>query len=89
MQANLQVLAFKSRFVFVLFNMGALADYEALKPRLDVLLDAYQKDFVLATSLEKRITSIMEQHATHVSIFCASESDHITGVEVHVYANVG
>lgn len=45
---------------------GKLADYEALKPRLDALLDAYQKDFVLATSLEKRITSIMEQHATHV-----------------------
>jgi hypothetical protein len=49
---------------------GPLSDYEALQPRLDTLLDAYQKDFKLATSLEKRIASLMERHATHVRISC-------------------
>jgi hypothetical protein len=43
-----------------------LTDHEALQPRLDVLLDAYQKDFELATSLEQRTASLMERHATHV-----------------------
>lgn len=50
----------------LLLTMISLTDYEALQPRLRTLLDAYQKDFELATSLEKRVASLMERHATHV-----------------------
>ena len=42
-------------------------DYEELQPRLDALLGAYTKDLELATSLEKRVASLMERHAIHVS----------------------
>ena len=44
-----------------------IVDYEELQPRLDVLLGAFKKDFELATSLEKRVASLMERHAIHVS----------------------
>jgi hypothetical protein len=53
--------------------MALFADHEALQPRLDALLDAYEKDLERATSLEKRVASLMERHATHVRIcvfFC-------------------
>ncbi|KAF9466065.1 hypothetical protein BDZ94DRAFT_1188032 [Collybia nuda] len=45
---------------------GKLADYEPLQSRLDDLLNAHQKDLEIAASLEKRIATLMERHATHV-----------------------
>ncbi|KAJ3500653.1 hypothetical protein NLJ89_g9700 [Agrocybe chaxingu] len=44
---------------------GKLADYERLKPRLEQLLKAQQEDAELATSLEGRIASLVERHATY------------------------
>lgn len=45
---------------------GKLADYETLQPRLDALLKAHQEDIRLAVSLEKRIATLVDRHATHV-----------------------
>lgn len=45
------------------------SDYEALQPRLRVLLAAQEQDMKLAASLEKRIATLVERHATHVSCF--------------------
>ncbi|KAF8845094.1 hypothetical protein BDN67DRAFT_962021 [Paxillus ammoniavirescens] len=45
---------------------GKLADYEALQPRLQALLAAREEDVKLAASLEKRVASLVERHATHV-----------------------
>jgi len=45
---------------------GKLAEYEALQPRLDALLKAHQEDLEIASSLEKRVARLMENHATQV-----------------------
>ncbi|KIJ65599.1 hypothetical protein HYDPIDRAFT_27597 [Hydnomerulius pinastri MD-312] len=47
-------------------SAGKLADYEALQPRLQALLAAQEEDMKVAASLEKRIASLVERHATHV-----------------------
>jgi len=47
-------------------SAGKLADHEALQPRLQALLVAQEQDMSLAASLEKRIASLVERHATHV-----------------------
>jgi len=47
-------------------SAGKLADYEALQPRLQALLAAREEDVKLAASLEKRVASLVERHATHV-----------------------
>ena len=44
-------------------------DYEALQPRLRALLAAQEQDVKVAASLEKRIATLVERHATHVSRF--------------------
>lgn len=50
---------------------GGLIDYEALQPRLEILLKSHQEDARLTASLEKRVDALMERHATHVRIrFC-------------------
>lgn len=43
------------------------SDYEALQPRLHALLAAQEQDMRLAASLERRIATLVERHATHVS----------------------
>jgi hypothetical protein len=45
------------------------SDYEALQPRLHALLAAQEQDMKLAACLEKRIATLVERHATHVSCF--------------------
>jgi len=45
---------------------GRLLDYEELQPRLKAILDAHEEDARLADSLETRIASLVEQHATYV-----------------------
>ncbi|KAH0836711.1 hypothetical protein J3R83DRAFT_8440 [Lanmaoa asiatica] len=47
-------------------SAGKLTDYEALQPRLHALLAAQEQDMELAASLEKRIATLVERHATHV-----------------------
>ncbi|KAF9223980.1 hypothetical protein BS17DRAFT_752898 [Gyrodon lividus] len=47
-------------------SAGKLTDYETLQPRLQALLAAQEEDMRLAASLEKRISSLVERHATHV-----------------------
>lgn len=42
--------------------------YEQLEPRLDALLALHRADTELAVSLEKRIASLVERHATQVCI---------------------
>ena len=44
-----------------------LVDHEKLRPRLDALIAAHHEDLVLAASLEKRIATLMDRHATYVS----------------------
>jgi hypothetical protein len=44
-----------------------LVDHEKLQPRLDALIAAHHEDLVLAASLEKRIATLMDRHATYVS----------------------
>jgi hypothetical protein len=61
--------------------MRTFADHEALQPRLDALLDEYEKQFQRATSLEKRVASLMERHGTHVRI---SFDKWLGGVRAHV-----
>lgn len=46
---------------------GKLTDYEALKPRLEKLIQAHAEDLQLAASLEKRVAELMHHYATHVS----------------------
>lgn len=45
---------------------GRLGNYEKLAPRLDAAMKAHTEDVKLAASLEKRIATLMEKHATHV-----------------------
>lgn len=45
------------------------SDYEVLQPRLHALLAAQEHDMKLAACLEKRIATLVERHATHVSCF--------------------
>lgn len=45
---------------------NAYADYEALQPRLDALLKANAEDVELAASLERRIATLMQKHASSV-----------------------
>jgi len=45
---------------------GRLLDYEELQPRLKAILDAYEEDVRVANSLERRIASLVERHATYV-----------------------
>ncbi|KAF8966253.1 hypothetical protein BDZ97DRAFT_1903805 [Flammula alnicola] len=45
---------------------GKLADYEKLEPRLQALLKAHEEDAQLAGSLEIRISSLVDRHATYV-----------------------
>ncbi|TCD69105.1 hypothetical protein EIP91_008747 [Steccherinum ochraceum] len=44
---------------------GKLPDYEALKPRLETLLEAQEEDLKLAAELERRIAALMDQYATN------------------------
>ncbi|KAF8555972.1 hypothetical protein OG21DRAFT_1476267 [Imleria badia] len=53
-------------------SAGKLADHEALQPRLHALLAAQEQDMRLAASLERRIASLVDRHATHVSSFFIS-----------------
>ena len=68
-QANSRVHAFF--FSRVLLRWGTAdergSDYEALQPRLHALLAAQEQDMRLAASLERRIATLVERHATHVS----------------------
>ncbi|KAG6879247.1 hypothetical protein C0992_004241 [Termitomyces sp. T32_za158] len=63
---------------------GKLGSYEELQPRLDKLLIQYREDAELAESLEKRIASLVERHATQVDtlseLFVAWD-DAVTDVE--------
>lgn len=43
--------------------------YELLQPRLDALISGHKEIKTQTEALEKRITAIMRQNATHVSIF--------------------
>ncbi|TFK29636.1 hypothetical protein FA15DRAFT_684529 [Coprinopsis marcescibilis] len=45
---------------------GRLPDHENLKPRLDALIARNRSDLELAASLERRIATIMQRHATSV-----------------------
>lgn len=45
---------------------GRLLDYEELHPRLKAILVAHEEDARLADSLERRIASLVERHATYV-----------------------
>jgi len=45
---------------------GKLPEYEALRPRLGLLMKAHMEDVKLAASIEQRISALMERHATHV-----------------------
>ncbi|KAF8159434.1 hypothetical protein B0H34DRAFT_796679 [Crassisporium funariophilum] len=45
---------------------GKLLDHEKLQPRLAALLEAYNEDAKLAASLEERIASLVDRHATYV-----------------------
>lgn len=46
---------------------GRLPEYEALKPRLEALVQAHEEDLHLASQLEKRIAGLMDRYATNVS----------------------
>lgn len=63
---------------------GKLTDHEKLQPRLDALIDAHHEDLVLAASLEKRVATLMDRHATYVDtlseLFVAWD-DTISGAE--------
>ncbi|RXW18710.1 hypothetical protein EST38_g7142 [Candolleomyces aberdarensis] len=65
-------------------SAGKLSDYEQLEPRLDKLLKANAADIELAASLERRIATLMQKHATSVDtlseLFVAWD-DAITGAE--------
>lgn len=45
-----------------------ILDYEELQPRLKAILDAHEEDARLADSLETRIASLVERHATYVCL---------------------
>jgi len=45
---------------------GKLSEYEKLEPRLHALLKAHEEDAKLAASLETRISSLVDRHATYV-----------------------
>ncbi|KAI0925049.1 hypothetical protein AcW2_005746 [Taiwanofungus camphoratus] len=45
---------------------GKLADYQALQPRLDALVQAHEEDLEKAAALEKRIAALMDRYATRV-----------------------
>jgi len=44
-------------------------EYEKLEPRLQALLKAHEEDAKLAASLETRISSLVDRHATYVRVF--------------------
>ncbi|PPQ91890.1 hypothetical protein CVT25_000765 [Psilocybe cyanescens] len=44
-------------------------EYEKLEPRLQVLLEAYEEDAKLASSLEIKISSLVDRHATYARRF--------------------
>lgn len=44
-----------------------LLEYERLELRLQSLLEAYEEDVKLASSLEMRISSLVDRHATYAS----------------------
>lgn len=48
---------------------GVGTEYESLRPCLDALMKAHIEDIKLAASLEKRIATLMERHATHVRAY--------------------
>ncbi|KAG5219631.1 Dynactin [Salix suchowensis] len=48
-------------------NAGKLADHEALRPRLDAVVKAYEEDLERAAALEHRLARLMERNATLVS----------------------
>jgi hypothetical protein len=50
---------------------GRLAEYEALQPRLEALLESHAQDVVRANELEARIAGLIEKYASHVR-FCRS-----------------
>ncbi|KAF9565860.1 hypothetical protein CPC08DRAFT_629181 [Agrocybe pediades] len=45
---------------------GHLPDYEKLSPRLEALLKSQEEDAKLAQSLELRISSLVDKHATYI-----------------------
>ncbi|EMD38823.1 hypothetical protein CERSUDRAFT_151496 [Gelatoporia subvermispora B] len=45
---------------------GKLADYKALEPRMDALMQAHREDLEKAAELEKRIGGLMDRYATQV-----------------------
>lgn len=48
-------------------NAGKLVDHEALRPRLDAVIKAYEEDLERAAALEHRMARLMERNATLVS----------------------
>lgn len=48
-------------------NNTYLLEHASLQPRLDALLIAHQEDLERVNGLEKRIASLLEQHATKVT----------------------
>ena len=45
---------------------GKLGDYEALRPRLEALLQAHDEDLRMAADLERRVALLMDHYATNV-----------------------
>ncbi|KAF9499662.1 hypothetical protein BDN71DRAFT_1383799 [Pleurotus eryngii] len=68
-------------------NAGKLADHEALRPRLDAVVKAYEEDLERAAALEHRLARLMERNATLVdalSELFVIWDDAITNAEVKV-----
>ncbi|KAG9224014.1 hypothetical protein CCMSSC00406_0004370 [Pleurotus cornucopiae] len=68
-------------------NAGKLADHEALRPRLDAVIKAYEEDLERAAALEHRMARLMERNATLVdalSELFVIWDDAITNAEVKV-----
>ncbi|KAL4265507.1 hypothetical protein AB1N83_004983 [Pleurotus pulmonarius] len=68
-------------------NAGKLTDHEALRPRLDAVIKAYEEDLERAAALEQRMTRLMQRNATLVdalSELFVIWDDAITNAEVKV-----
>lgn len=50
-------------------DLNISKEYEKLEPRLQALLKAHEEDAKLAASLETRISSLVDRHATYVRVF--------------------
>ena len=49
-------------------SAGKLAEYEALQPRLDALVEAHKEDMQKAEELERRVARLVDRYATNVRI---------------------